>query len=253
MLAYDKHDSSLPDPTGAVNELIGRATELLTRATERGVAARMFGGVAVAMVLGERLPEACRRLPGDLDIAAPKGARRELTQVLVEGGFAADRPFNALHGAERMLFEDRDGLKVDVVLERFRMCHVIPLEEAFTTAGRTLPPSLLLLTKLQIFELTEKDRLDAISLLAGCDPAELGVETVGCHCGADWGLWRTVTGSLEAVAAGTPRLTREEHGRLQDNVGELRGAMERAPKSMRWRARARVGDRARWYELPEEP
>jgi hypothetical protein len=29
--------------------------------------------------------------------------------------------------------------------------------------------------------------------------------------------------------------------------------METAPKTLRWRLRARVGDRLRWYELPEAP
>jgi hypothetical protein len=32
----------------------------------------------------------------------------------------------------------------------------------------------------------------------------------------------------------------------------LREAAETAPKSLRWKARAKVGDRVRWYEMPEE-
>jgi hypothetical protein len=40
----------------------------------------------------------------------------------------------------------------------------------------------------------------------------------------------------------------------------VRGALERliatideVPKSRRWKMRASVGDRVRWYELPEDP
>ena len=40
---------------------------------------------------------------------------------------------------------------------------------------------------------------------------------------------------------------------LVDAVGEaMRQAMEAAPKSVRWKMRARVGEKVTWYELPEE-
>ena len=32
----------------------------------------------------------------------------------------------------------------------------------------------------------------------------------------------------------------------------LSKAIEATPKSLRWKARARVGERVRWYEQPEE-
>jgi hypothetical protein len=38
-----------------------------------------------------------------------------------------------------------------------------------------------------------------------------------------------------------------------DGLQRLRDRIEAEPKSLRWRLRARVGDRVRWYELPEDP
>jgi hypothetical protein len=35
-------------------------------------------------------------------------------------------------------------------------------------------------------------------------------------------------------------------------IKRLRDRVEQAPKGLRWRTRPKVGDRARWYELPEE-
>ena len=35
-------------------------------------------------------------------------------------------------------------------------------------------------------------------------------------------------------------------------LAALGRAIEAAPKSLRWKARARVGERVRWYEQPEE-
>jgi hypothetical protein len=40
---------------------------------------------------------------------------------------------------------------------------------------------------------------------------------------------------------------------MDENADQLRQALEHEPKSMRWKMRAAVGDRVRWYELPEEP
>jgi hypothetical protein len=70
---------------------------------------------------------------------------------------------------------------------------------------------------------------------------------------ADWGWWRTATGTLERVAsyageldgfAGAPAVA--------ERVGALAERIEAAPKSRRWRMRAKIGERKRWYELPEE-
>jgi hypothetical protein len=37
-----------------------------------------------------------------------------------------------------------------------------------------------------------------------------------------------------------------------ERAGALAARIEAAPKSRRWRMRAKIGERKRWYELPEE-
>jgi hypothetical protein len=44
----------------------------------------------------------------------------------------------------------------------------------------------------------------------------------------------------------------KEAARVREQVERHRAALEAAPKSLRWRTRARIGERKRWYELPEE-
>ena len=62
----------------------------------------------------------------------------------------------------------------------------------------------------------------------------------------DWGLWRTITGTIETVIATDPPA--EVGLRLR----ALLDALHAAPKSARWRLRSRVGDRVPWYVLPDE-
>jgi hypothetical protein len=40
--------------------------------------------------------------------------------------------------------------------------------------------------------------------------------------------------------------------RIAERLGLLLERIEREPKSFGWTMRAKIGDRKRWYELPEE-
>jgi hypothetical protein len=115
-------------------------------------------------------------------------------------------------------------------------------------------------------ELNEKDARDIIQLLAGVpignqDQAKsegpvLDAGRFSRLLAGDWGWWRTVTGSLEklpALAAEKPELL--PPGAPCDPLAQAAELLELArsvPKSMKWKMRAGVGDRVRWYELPEE-
>ncbi|TMC06188.1 MAG: hypothetical protein E6J41_19530 [Chloroflexi bacterium] len=233
--------------------LLARGAQLAAAAEEAGVPARLFGGVGVGVLLGERWPEACRRDPGDIDLAARARDRRVLVQVLEREGFFADREFNALHGRERLLFRDGVGVKVDVVLDVLRMCHTIPLAAGFETEGPTLPAWLLLVSKLQVVELTAKDQLDAAALLLGCRYEELEADRVARDCADDWGLWRSLCGTLRMLRRQPPPLDADEQLRMRGVAARLLERLETVPKTLRWRLRDRVGDRVRWYELPESP
>ena len=74
--------------------------------------------------------------------------------------------------------------------------------------------------------------------------------------GADWGWWRTVTGNLEklpALSAQHPGFT-PGNARIDPlaNAARLLEIARAAPKSLQWKVRSKVGDKMRWYELPEE-
>jgi hypothetical protein len=119
----------------------------------------------------------------------------------------------------------------------------------------------VLLSKLQIVELNEKDARDTVHLLAGLPvgegaPPVIDTGRFGKVLGADWGWWRTVTGNLAKL----PALVAEKPGLAPpvpryDPLAQARQLLdiaEAAPKGVKWKLRANVGDRVRWYELPEE-
>jgi hypothetical protein len=143
-----------------------------------------------------------------------------------------------------------------VFVGAFRMCHEIPLEDRLTVDSATVPLAELLLTKLQIIELNEKDVRDAVAILHTHDVTEddtgVNVRRVADLCSADWGLWRTITANLNTVRSHVDRYAIETREHVDKRIAALQERIEAEPKSRAWRLRAKVGERKRWYEIPEE-
>jgi hypothetical protein len=242
--------------TGPLADLRQEAPRVLDELDRREIAARAVGGLAVHL----RCPSAARpplaRDYKDLDLAAAFAAVRPLTQALEDLGYEADREFNALHGRERLLFWDAvNGRHLDVFIDRMVLCHTLELADRVGLEPRTLPLADLLLAKLQVVELNERDLKDAAAILADHALAAGGVDPdrVTEVLAADWGWWRTATATLERVAGYARDLGGfPDAPAVAERAGALGERIEAAPKSRRWRMRAKIGERKRWYELPEE-
>ena len=224
---------------------------MLDAARAAGVPLRLLGGVAVRLRCSG--PE---REFKDLDFATTRKGSGDAQDLLRRLGYEPHVGFNAMNARERLLFfDDAHGRQVDVFVGSFRMCHEIPLEARLEVDSHTVPLAELLLTKLQIIELNEKDVRDAVVLLDEHDTTDddtgVNAARVASLCAADWGLWRTITANLDAVAAHLERYD-IDHERVRSRLERLQARIEDAEKSRGWRLRARVGERKRWYELPEE-
>lgn len=235
------------------------AIRIVEIAQTAGVTLRLLGGLAVLLHSPSATLPALVRAYADFDLATD-GRAREVEPVLAGLGYQPDQQFNLLQGSTRLLFHDPNGARqVDVFVGAFEMCHKLPLTERLALEPLTLPLAELLLTKLQIVQLNDKDLRDACALLldhpvgAG-DTETINAARVAQLCADDWGLWRTISGNLDATAAFAERvdLSVPQRSIIAERIAELRRALDAAPKSLKWRMRAKVGERVRWYELPEE-
>jgi hypothetical protein len=241
-------------------DVVAEGKRLLVRATEAGVALRLLGGVAIRLRAPEELPPPFARAYADLDFVTARGTAGPAAQLLRAEGYVPHVAFNALHGNERMLFfDEQNGRQLDVFVGAFRMCHRVPLDERLEVDPVSIPLAELLLTKLQVIELNEKDVRDTLALLHGHPVADGDGDTVNAArvarlCADDWGLWRTITRNLSGcyVHLEGYDLPEGERRRIGERLEVLLGRIEAQPKSRGWRLRSRIGDRKRWYELPEE-
>lgn len=250
---------------GARESLDDEARRLLAAADADSLPLGLLGGMGIRLLLGERLHPRFQREIGDLDFITTRRAGAAVETLLAARGWQPARRFNAVNGARRLLFEEPAGTRrVDVFVGSFEMCHRLPLAERLNGRAEILPAAELALTKLQIVALNAKDRGDLYALLLACelvdrdgeratDPA-IDVRRITELTSTDWGLHHTLELNFARLREDLPEigLTAAQRELLQARIAALTTALEHAPKSRAWRLRARVGERRRWFEEPEE-
>lgn len=240
--------------------LEAEAREIIAAATERGQLVRLLGGLGIRVLLGDRFPSELERHYGDIDVFCDKRSARGLEQLLPERGWAAEQSFNALNGSRRMLFHDPHGsAQVDVFVGAFEMCHTLPLADGLGRHELSLVATDLLMSKLQIVSLNAKDRGDLYALLCECevadgDPAALEPGRLAQVTSADWGTQHSFELNFGRLREALPDsgLRAEHQAAAGAAIDTLTAAIDAAPKSRGWKLRARIGERKRWYEEPEE-
>ena len=242
------------------SDMVEEALRTAEEAESEDLTLRLLGGVAIRLRAKDGLHPAFEREYADLDWIVPKGKSSEAQRFFDSIGYTPHVRFNAIHGRERLLFFDEENdRQVDVLVGSFRMSHQIPFGDRLALEPVTVPLAELLLTKLQVVQLNEKDVRDALALLHDhpveeSDGDAINAAQVARLCASDWGLWRTFTANLAALEGHLDRyeLPEESKGRIAERIERLQERIEQEPKPFGWRMRAKIGDRKRWYELPEE-
>jgi hypothetical protein len=245
-----------PDAKLALADPIAEARRVVAGAGEKGVVLRLLGGVAVFLQAPEGKPLLSREI-NDIDVVTPRGKKKAVADAFQSLGYVEDEVFNAFHGAHRQIYVDVEHRrKVDVFVGAFSMCHEIPIAERLDREPLTVPLAELLLTKLQIVELNERDERDIYNLCYHHEVDAGGIEgdLIAQLCARDWGLWRTCKGTIERCQADLAGYALDERDRalIDARLSRLWAAIDAAPKTSKWRWRAKVGERVRWYEEPEE-
>ena len=240
------------------DDAVALAERLGSSAESHGTVLRALGGVGIYLRSSAAAPEFGREY-GDVDLVAPGNARKPVMAAMTDAGMVPEERFNARQGHRRQIWWTPDGAShVDVFLGRFEMCHRLDLDGRLGVDHPALPAADLLLTKLQIVELTQKDVTDTAMLLRTHtlsdhdEPGQLNVDRLTQVLSDDWCWYTTVTDNLEELPAAIDRTVAGQGATVQGVTAELLEAVSAAPKSRSFRLRARIGRRKRWYELPEE-
>jgi hypothetical protein len=229
-----------------------------------GAPIRVLGsiGVAIHCPAAKALLPSFERTYADIDFAAYGRNARAVTAAISSLGYREDREVSITSEGRRAIFDHPTSPQVhlDVFYDELEFCHRIPLAGRLEIDRPTIPLAELLLSKLQIVKLNQKDVIDTILLLldhelgAG-DGDVIDVGRIAGLCAADWGLWRTLTMNLEkvrALAETYPQLDPAQRARALAAAAAIKRAIDEVPKPLAWRMRDRVGDRRQWWTDVDE-
>jgi hypothetical protein len=249
-----------PDQLAPLSDVRQEGLRLVQAATERRLPVRLLGGIAIwARCPSAEIPQ-LQRDYGDVDIISLRKVSRDLIPWAESMGYRPDKLFNALHGAQRLNFTDAaTGRPLDVLLDRFAMCHTIELKDRLGIDPVTIPLADLLLTKLQVVRLNRKDLLDLTALLAdhplgGREAGSIDLGRLTSLLGKDWGFEHTTGLNLATLRAAVTGFGLPEAvtTMVDERIAGIVAALDKGRKSLGWQMRARVGERVQWYELPED-
>jgi hypothetical protein len=178
---------------------------------------------------------------------------------MLEGlGYTPRERFNAMHGEKRLIFNDLEHKRrVDIFLDVFEMCHKFNFKDRLEMDRYTITLADLLATKLQIVEMNQKDLRDTVCMFVdhpiGANDEGVNGASLAKLCADDWGIYKTFTMNLDRLMQGMQEVALEDSQKstATERIGQLKSIFEEVPKSFKWKVRARVGEKVRWYELPE--
>ena len=240
-----------------------RILNALSQSENSHIVLRLIGALAFRTHCPQfgYLQDRLGRVFTDIDFATYTRHIADVGRLLTELGYEEDKMVTRLFGEGRMLFHDPlFGRHVDVFLDRLDFCHILPLLGRLEADALTIPLAELLIEKMQIVQLNEKDIIDTMMLLRehpiGEDDAEtINAAVISRLTANDWGLWRTLTANLRLVAEtlnSYPQLAEQDRAIIRQRIAELQTRIDAEPKSLKWKARGKIGERVKWYREVEE-
>ena len=208
------------------------------------------------------LSDVMQRKLTDLDFIASSKNMAKIPDLFSSLGFEPNERVNALFGAQRQIYSDPGtSLHVDIFFDKLSFNHVIDLTHRLDLDPITISLADLLLEKLQIVKISEKDAKDVIVLLREHDFGDkndsgaIDSEYLVKLLSNDWGFYFTVTSNIGKVIEFARRNQVLPDGDKQLVIERLNNLMQQlqgSHKSMKWNMRASIGTKTKWYDEAED-
>jgi len=266
-------------------EFVEEAISIVEEAQKRNIVMRVMGGLGIYILirgteyeeLWKKMERLSERVFTDIDLAAYGKDRSRILKYLSEerekGIYIIWQPSLAYYAGKRYIFygsPEKQEYKgkivgripmIEVFFDKLQMNHEIDFKGRLEKGKYTLPPTELLLTKLQIVKINEKDIKDSIILLSAFEIEDSDNGINGKHIAKimsnDWGFYYTFTTNLSKVkdyviSKCEDKMNSEEKRKVTERIDRLIKIIEDEPKSMGWKMRARIGTSKKWYNDVEE-
>jgi hypothetical protein len=251
------------DTTNHDRAMMVEAERLTAEGKKRDLHLRLLGAMAFQAHCPRHsfLTAKLGRALSDIDFAAYTKEVGKIGKMMKELGYVDNPVITALFGHKRMIWDNEsNGQHVDIFFDKLQMNHDIPFDHRLELEELTIPLADMLLEKMQIVNINEKDVIDIIMLLrehaiGHAAPETIDTGYVTAFLSNDWGFYYTVTENLKKIQNRLPyfgELTEEDRADISRKIQTLLKIIEDEPKTLGWKMRAKVGTKKKWYREVEE-
>ncbi len=240
---------------------LDEARHLTEQGLKQGVILRVMGPIALHFYFPEyvdlyrRMERLGERVFTDIDYASYGKCRGKIVQFFQSQDYEIEKRAAMISGGTRHIYYGGKVPMIDVFFDKLSYNHPIDYKNRLEIDPYCVSLTDLLLQKLQIVEINDKDLKDTMLLLLAAkigeaDNGMVNARYLGKIMGEDWGFYYTATmnlgkvkGHLQAMAA----LSDEQRKVVAAKVDGLLDYIEKVPKSGNWKRRAQVGTKKPWY------
>ncbi|MEM3262082.1 MAG: hypothetical protein QXW72_06875 [Conexivisphaerales archaeon] len=233
--------------------MIRESEKVISESEARGLTLRLIGGIGIwHTCYSARIPP-FKRDYNDIDVIGRKSESKAISEFFTDLGYRANQRFNALYGDRRLIFTN-SGKTVDLFFDDFVMSHKFNFSARLSLCKPALSISDLLITKLQIVNINEKDIIDLFAIFLdhefGNEPCiNIQVKYINRYTSSEWGIYRTFEDNLTKALNFLPKLSIKENLNdiLKEKILAFMGDIEKSPKTAKWKIRNMIGTRKKWY------
>ena len=243
-------------------DYLDEARSLSEGAQKQGLILRVMGPIALHFYfpdqvdLYRRMERLGERVFTDIDYAAYGKNRNKLVPYFESRGYQLEKRAAMISGGTRMIFFAGRIPMIDVFFDRLDYNHPIDYRGRLEMHPYCVTLADLMLQKLQIVQINDKDLKDAMLLLLAASLGETDKDAINAKYIAklfsdDWGFYHTATTNLmhiKEAMAGVKALTEEQRGSIAIKADALLKVIEETPKSGKWKSRAKTGTSKPWYK-----
>jgi len=246
---------------------VDEAMVLVNEASNKGLILRVMGGVAIYMhsmayeTLWKNLDRLRAKVFMDIDFVAYGKHRNNLYSFFQSKGYKTDPRLMYQYGKTRHIFFGGRVPEIEIFYDKLEMNHTVPYAGRLESDSPTVPVAELMMQKLEIVKINEKDIKDLIVLIRAHELGEDDNDKMNMNVFDfvglfnDWGWYYTASTNLNKVkkfANEYPQLSQEDKAVVGQRVDKMLAHIEAKPKTFKWKMRAKLGTKTMWYNPVED-
>jgi hypothetical protein len=247
-----------PKPEAYLEE--GR--RLTEDAQKQGIVLRVMGPIALHYYFPEfvdlyrRMERLGDRVFTDIDYAAYGKHRSKLVSFFESHEYELEKRAAMISGGTRLIFFSSNIPMIDVFFDKLDYNHAIDYRGRLEIHPYCVSLADLMLQKLQIVQINDKDLKDAMLLFLAAQVSDTDKEAINAKYIAklfsdDWGFYYTATTNLKKIKeamTGVKALSDDHRAIIAKKVDYFLKYIEDTPKSGKWKSRAKTGTSKSWYK-----